>query len=458
MKKAIVGVAVAAAVVAAVAAVLILRDQGEEKTHAFEFKRATAVSSQTSNDAPPFAVNEWPQWRGPYRDGVSRDKGLLKEWPADGPPQLWTAKGLGNGMSSVAVAEGRILTLGRRGGDKVFLIALNVDTGEELWSTPIQSDDKPTATPTIDGDHVFAITYNGALVCAEIASGKVEWKKDLATDFGGSLPQWGFSESPLIDGDRVVCTPGAKDALMVALDKKTGKTQWTMTEPNELSGHGRGGAGYSSIVISHGAGVKQYVQLYGRGVIGVSAADGSLLWAYTRIANDVANIPTPIVHDDYVFAATGYQAGAALLRLEPTESGVKANEVYFRPGRKMQNHHGGMVLVGEHLYFGHGHSNGLPICVQLLTGEISWGPERGPGTGSAAVTCADGNLYFRYENGVMALIEATPKEYRLKASFQLPSHLAESWSHPVICGGRLYLRDQDVLMCYDLRDRSTASN
>jgi outer membrane protein assembly factor BamB len=279
------------------------------------------------------------------------------------------------------------------------------------------------------------------------------WKKSFTTDFGGQAPNWGYSESPLVDGDVVVCTPGADEALVVALDKSTGETLWRTKAPDEMQSNGHGGAGYSSIVIGHGAGIRQYVQLVGNGVIGISTADGSPLWGYDRIANGVANIPTPIVHEDYVFASTGYGAGAALLRLEPTASGVKVNEVYFHPGNKVQNHHGGMVLVDGHVYLGHGHNQGRPMCIELLTGKIKWGPVRGPGTDSAAVLYADGHLYFRYQNAVMALIEATPEAYRLKASFTLPSHLDNSWPHPVISDGRLYLRDQDVLLCYDLSAR-----
>jgi outer membrane protein assembly factor BamB len=277
------------------------------------------------------------------------------------------------------------------------------------------------------------------------------WQKDFVADFGSEVPQWGYSESPLVDGDVVVCTPGANAALLVALDKASGETVWKTPLPSEMRGQGHQGAGYSSIVVSHGAGVRHYVQLFGDGLIGVSPADGTPLWGYNRIANGVANIPTPIVHEDYVFASTGYGAGAALVRLEATDSGVKVNEVYFQPGNKMQNHHGGMVLVDGHVYFGHGHNQGLPMCVEFLTGRVAWGPKRGPGADSAAVVYADGNLYYRYQNAVMALVEATPEEYRLKGSFKLPSHLDNSWSHPVISGGRLYLRDQDVLMCYDLQ-------
>ncbi len=441
-----------------VAAVIYVASKSQQ--HAFSFSTTAVAASAVAEraDAPVESpvTKDWPQWRGPNRDAVSTETGLLKDWPDDGPPLLWTAKGLGRGMSSVSVADGRIFTMGNRGG-KVHLIALDAEKGEKIWSSPLEADGDPNGTPTIDGEHAFAVTYNGALVCAETTTGRVLWQKDFLKDFGGKVPTWGYSESPLVDGDLVVCTPVRERALIVALNKTTGETVWKTTAPAEMQGQGHGGAGYSSIVIGQGAGVRQYVQLVGNGVIGVSPADGTPLWGYNRIANDVANIPTPIVHEDYVFTSTGYGAGAALLRLEPSANGVKVNEVYFHRGNRMQNHHGGMVLVDGYVYFGHGQNQGLPTCVELLTGKIAWGPVRGPGEESAAVLYADGHLYFRYQNAVMALIEATPQAYRLKASFELPSHLDNSWPHPVIANGRLYLRDQDVLMCYDLRSKTNAT-
>ncbi len=261
---------------------------------------------------------------------------------------------------------------------------------------------------------------------------------------------WGYSESPLVDGEKLVCTPGAEDAMIVALDKKTGATIWKGKAPADLGSNGLDGAGYSSIMISHGAGVKQYVQMVGRGLVSFRAEDGKFLWNYNRIANHTANIPTPVVKDDYVFASTGYQAGAALLKLKPEGDGVAAHEVYFLPGNKVQNHHGGMVMIGEYIYMGNGHNNGFPICLDWKTGKIAWNGGRGPGSGSAAVVEADGELYFRYQNGVMALIEATPEKYHLLSKFMLPTHNAESWPHPVIVDHCLYLRDQDNLLCYDI--------
>jgi hypothetical protein len=222
----------------------------------------------------------------------------------------------------------------------------------------------------------------------------------------------------------------------------------------DVGAAGRDGAGYSSIVISNAGGVKQYVTLVGRGVIGVRAQDGKFLWAYNRIANTTANIPTPIVTGDYVFCASGYGTGAALLHLKRQGDGFQVEEKYFHPGKVMQNHHGGMVLVGQHVYFGSGHNNGLPMCVELASGEVAWGGrERGPGNGSAAITYADGHLVFRYQSGEVALIEATPVAFRLKGFFK-PQHVeGPSWAHPVVIGGKLYLREQDVLMCYDVKAR-----
>jgi outer membrane protein assembly factor BamB len=281
----------------------------------------------------------------------------------------------------------------------------------------------------------------------------VIWQKNYGRDFGGQMmSSWGYSESPLVDGDRLICTPGAQSAMLAALDKRTGRVIWQTAMPSGLGGNGTDGAAYSSVVISNGGGVKQYVQLVGRGVIGVSAADGKLLWHYIRVANGTANCPTPVVSGDYVFTSTGYDAGAALLKLEGAGGGrVRAREVRFFESREVQNHHGGMVLVGDYLYLGHGHNNGLPLCLHLPSGREMWRPGRGPGEGSAAVSYADGHLYFRYENGIMALIEANPEEYRLKGSFTIASRIDNSWPHPVIAGGCLYLRDQDVLLCYDVR-------
>jgi outer membrane protein assembly factor BamB len=401
------------------------------------------------------AGNEWPQWRGPNRNAISPDTGLLKKWSEGGPALAWKASGVGAGFSSVAVAGGRIFTIGDKGSDQ-FVFALSQADGKMLWSAklgPGWSDEfaGPRGTPTVDGDALYAIGTEGDLVCLDAASGKERWRKNLPTEYGGRMMSvWKYSESPLVDGSKLVFTPGGPDAAMVAVDKKTGKEIWRARVPG-LGPRGKDGAAYSSIVVSEAAGVRQYVQLLGRGVVGIGAADGKFLWGYNRVANDVANISTPITQGDFVFTSTGYQTGAALLKISKSADGLKADEVYWLDSRTFQNHHGGFVLVGGYIYSGHGHNRGFPICIELSTGKIVWGGDiRNGGAGSAAVAFADGNLYFRYQNGTVKLIQASPGGYQENGSFEIPGANL-SWSHPVIIGGKLYLREQDTLYAYNVK-------
>lgn len=399
--------------------------------------------------------NDWPQWRGEQRDGQSSAEGLLTEWPSGGPRLLWTVKGLGAGYSSLSISGGRIFSLGDIGGAQ-YLIARNLDDGRELWKTrfgPAWSDryGGPRSTPTVSGNRVYGLGTDSDLICADIADGRIVWRKNLKSDFGGFMSTiWKFSESPLIDGDKVIVTPGANSAALVALDKSSGREIWRTRIP-DLGPKGKDGAAYSSVVVSRAAGVRQYVQLLGKGVIGVDTETGRFLWGYNRVANDVANIATPIIDGDYVFSSTGYGTGSALIKIERNPEGnLEAREVYFLEGRTLQNHHGGLILHQGYLYTGTGHNKGFPVCVKLESGEVAWGPERNKGGGSAAISYADGHLYFRYQNGVMMLIEATPEGYREKGSFTIPNVAQFSWSHPVISEGRLYLREQDELHCYDI--------
>ncbi|MCA9069068.1 MAG: PQQ-binding-like beta-propeller repeat protein [Planctomycetaceae bacterium] len=398
--------------------------------------------------------SDWPSWRGPNRDGISTETGLLDSWPKDGPKLLWRVdKVLGNGYSSVAIADGKIFTIGKRGRD-AELIALNLQDGKELWTSRVGGGN-PNCTPTVDGDLVYALGRDGDLVCCDTDTGDEVWRKNYRNDFGGKMMSgWGYSESPLIDGDHLICTPGAQDAIMAALDKKTGEVIWKTAMPQNVGNRGKEGAAYSSVVISNAGGVKQYVQLTGRGVISADAKTGKLLWGYNKIANGTANIPTPITEGDHVFCSSGYgDGGTALLKLTRSGDRFKAEEVYYRRGGDMQNHHGGMILLDGHVYMGHGHNRGLPACLNLRSGEFDWGPERGAGGGSAAIIYADGDLIFRYEDGVVALIEATPKGYNLKSQFKLPTNNDRSWPHPVIAGKKLYLRDGGDLHCYDIAER-----
>jgi outer membrane protein assembly factor BamB len=402
------------------------------------------------------AAGDWPQWRGPRRDGVSTETNLLTSWPQGGPPKLWTANGLGGGFSSVSIAGGRIFTMGDR-RDGQYVIGLEEATGKEAWATRVgtRHDDEyagPRGTPTTDGELLYAVTTGGDVVCLETATGRERWRRSMTRDFGGRMmSQWMFAESPLVDGDRLLVTPGASNAAIVALDKRTGKDIWRAAVPR-IGSNGADGAGYSSIVISNGGGVKQYIQLMGRGIVSIRASDGWFMWGYNRVANDIANISTPVVKDDFVFASTGYDTGAALLQLAAAPEGrVTATEKYFLDGRTLQNHHGGFVLIDGVVYGGHGQSNGFPFAMDLATGRMLWERARGAGSGSAAVTAADGRLYFRYQDGTMALIGANPKAYQLISSFPIPSVRNPSWSHPVIADGRLYLREQDALHVYSIK-------
>jgi outer membrane protein assembly factor BamB len=412
------------------------------------------AADAAKNNSLASAGPSWPQWRGPNRDGISSETGLLRSWPEEGPKLVWQVEGMGKGMSSVAVANGKIYTLGQIKGD-TNLVAVDQATGKQLWTLPV-GPGQPNCTPTIDGELAFALGREGDLVCCNAETGKEIWRKNFGKDFGGKMMSgWGYSESPLVDGDRLICTPGAPDAEIMALNKRTGDVIWKSAAPSDWGGtRGKEGAAYSSIVVSNGAGVKQYVQLTGRGIVSVAADDGRVLWTYNKVANGTANIPTPIVIDDYIFCSSGYGTGAALLQLSKEGSGVVADEKYFLKADEMQNHHGGMVRVGDYIYCGHGHNNGFPWCVEWKTGKRMWPQTRGAGEGSAAVLYADGLLFFRYENGEMALIEADPKEYKLVSHFKLASVKGRSWPHPVIVDGKLYIRDQDSLLCYDVRSKS----
>lgn len=401
----------------------------------------------------PSEANDWYQWRGPNRDGISSEKGLADRWPEEGPPIAFQSKGLGSGMASVAIADGKLCTIGNIEGT-THLICLNPRDGSPIWKTPFTPDKgAANGTPTIDvaTGLVYGLSFDGVLVCCRLENGELVWKKSFPGDFQGKMESvWGYSESPLVDGERLLCTPGGKDAMVVCLDKKTGGTLWKGKAPaGKLRGND--GAGYSSVVISNAAGRKQYVQLIGHGIVSYDAATGELLWNYDRVANTTANIPTPIIKDDFVFCSTGYDdGGTALLQVQKAGRGLNAKEVYYKNSKELQNHHGGMVMVGDYVYMGHGHNNGFPACVEWRTGKDRWEKGRGAGSGSAAILYADQKLFFRYQDGVMAMIDSDTKKYKLLSKFKLATHNGESWPHPVIVDGVLYIRDQDDLVAYRL--------
>jgi outer membrane protein assembly factor BamB len=423
------------------------------------FVLLTTLAVLVLTSAPPAAAADWPQWRGPERNGISPESGLLPEWPAGGPPLAWRSRGVGVGYSSLAVVGDRIFTMGDL-DDGQYAMAVSARDGGLVWKTRLgpRFEDRrggPRSTPNVDGDRLYVMTTEGVLVCLDSADGRERWRRSLPDDFDGYLMKamgsydWRFSESPLVDGDRVVVTPGHIRALMVALDKRSGEEIWR-TQGRRLGPVGSDGAAYSSAVVSEAAGVRQYVQLVGRGLIGVAAETGELLWGYNRVASDIANIATPVVHGDYVFSSTGYGTGAALVKIVRQDDGLAAEEVYFLEADTLQNHHGGLILDQGTIFTGTGHNKGFPIAVKFLTGEVLWGPQRTEGHDSAAVSYADGRLYFRYQDGRMLLVEASPEAYRERGTFVIPDIEKESWSHPVIAHGKLFLREQDHLFCYDI--------
>jgi outer membrane protein assembly factor BamB len=392
---------------------------------------------------------DWPQWQGPERNGFSKETGLLKAWPKEGPPLVWKATGCGAGFVTPSVAAGRVFTMGNLDSTE-YVICLRDKDGTHLWKTaigPVRSEGSgypgPRSTPTIDGDRVYALGLNGDLVCLGALDGKEKWRKDLVKDFGGEPGGWGYSESPLVDGDRVLITPGGKKASIVAFDKVKGTLIWkAKTEGTKQGDH----AAYSSIIAATVDGQRQYIQFMSRGVVGIEAETGKYLWRYNNPANGTANISTPIYHDHYVFASSSYNTGGGLAKLTRDGGKIDAVEVYFNS--EMENHHGGMVLVDGYVY---GEADGRLSCLNFLTGEIV---RESSTAGKGSVAYADSCLYYRNEGGRIFLIDANPNKLAQHGAFQQPERSKRpAWAHPVVANGRLYIGDQDILFCYDVKQK-----
>jgi outer membrane protein assembly factor BamB len=528
---------------------------------------------------------DWPQWQGPNRTAISPETGLLQQWPAEGPPLKWRNDNLGGGYGAPAIAGGRIYGMSRRGDNEVVW-ALSEGDGKELWATEIgtppeggmrQGIEGPGCTPTVDGERMFVLGYSGELACLTTADGKVVWKRSLIKDFGGHLPTWRYNESPLIDGDKLICTPGGNDATLVALNKLTGDVVWKSVLPGhtddskgpdlmattpalaaldknvdkEIStaemetaeaviaeldknkdgkleeaemgpaqggenrrrgrrGGGvmrslkihagwdadengviddgeiknsvvalkkldvnsdgkltpdevgerfqspkRSGAGYASAIAIECEGVRQYVQLTANALVGVAASDGKFLWRYDKPANrNGINCSSPIYVDGTVFAASAYGAGGGRAKLVKDGSGgFRAEEMWF--SKEMENQHGGMLVTDGCLYGANGgNEGGYLICLDFNTGEILWNEDdrdkRRVKKGSLAM--AGGRIYYRTEEGIVLLIEPNRERYIERGRFEQPDRTSKpAWSHPVIANGKLYIRDQDILFCYDVK-------
>jgi outer membrane protein assembly factor BamB len=421
------------------------------------------------------ASADWPQWQGPDRNAISSAKGLLQQWPEGGPPLAWKITGLGGGDSAPSIADGKLFGMSNRGDEEVVWALAEAD-GQEIWVKPLgpavdqrmpQSKEGPGGTPTVDGEFLYVLGMGGRAVCLRVANGDIVWERNLTEDFGGQVPMWSYRESPLVDGDKVIYTPGGPEATIVALNKLTGENIWTSQLPKPEGeaeappaeerpgrrGRGRGpgsGAAYSSAIAIDLDGQRQYVQLTAKTLMGVSADDGKFLWRYDAPANAMGiNCSTPIFHDGQIFAASAYGAGGGAVKLVKDAAGAyEAEEVYFT--QSMQNHHGGMIVHEGCLYGANGgNGGGMLLCLDFLTGDILWRERPVP---KGAIAFADGRLYYRTEDGAVLLIEPNREKYVERGRFEQPDRSeAPAWSHPVIANGKLYIRDQDVLFCYDVQ-------
>jgi len=392
--------------------------------------------------APLFAQTggkDWPQWHGPDRNNLSTETGLLKQWPTGGPKVVWAIKGLGPGYGSLAIKGDKIYVQGVKDG-KSTVFALDRASGRPAWNAPLSralDQDRgggPRGTPTVESELLYALTEEGQLAAVRLKDASVAWSRNILKDFGGSNPHWLISESPLIDGDKLVVTPGGRKAGIVALEKTSGKEIWR----SDLSDS----AGYASCIAADIQGVRTYMTLTAQAGVGVRASDGKQMWSYTKPANGTANCTTPLYVDNKVFYTSAYGTGCGMMRLTRQGDVVNAQEAYFN--REMQNHHGGVVYLNGNVY---GFSNGILTCMDLTTGASKW-KVRSVGKGS--LTYADGMLYLLGEDNTVGLADANPAEYAEKSRFSIEDQGRPSWAHPVVCGGRLYIRNQSTLTCYNI--------
>lgn len=403
---------------------------------------------------------DWPQWRGPNRDGISPETGLLKSWPKDGPKLLWQADLGGAGYASPVIVGDRLYITAAEDdvkGFKEFAVCLNTKDGSRVWKQQLPSGEGgystdwgsgPRGTPTADGDYLYTLGARGDVSCLKTADGTQIWSVNLVKEFNGGIPGWGYSESVLIDGDKLICTPGGNQGTLLALDKKTGKKLWQSSELKD-------GAGYASVVAVDVGGTRQYITQTASAAVGVRAEDGKLLWRVAQLRRAVAVIPTPVVDGNLAFFTSGYGAGCELIKIEVSDTGdFKATPVYTR-NQVLANHHGGIIRMGDHIY-GHSDTGNRWVCIDYkedATDPVSFHAKFDKGS----VVAAEGLLYlYGQSKGTVALVEAGPKGWVEKGRLEIPQkskfprRSGLIWTHPVIAGGKLYLRDHELLFCYDI--------
>jgi len=393
------------------------------------------------------SADDWPQWRGPNRDGISRETGLLQAWPSAGPKRVWLSRDIGIGYSAPVVAGGKIFIMGTKDG-KEQLFAKEAKGGKTLWTAPLGGilsnnwGDGPRGAATVDGDKVYALGAKGGLICANVGDGKVNWRVEMVKDLGGKVPGWGYTESVLVDGDYVICTPGGKRGTLAAIDKKTGEVIWRSSDWTD-------GAQYASVVPAELNGQRQFIQLTQKTLAGVSARDGSVLWR-NAWSGRTAVIPTPIVRKNEVYISSGYGAGCRKITIGDAH---KVTEDYSN--KNIKNHHGGVLLLDGHLY---GYSDGRGwTCQNLKSGDVVWDSKK---LGKGCVFYADNRLYCLEESsGQVALAAADTggwKEhgrFKLEPQTELRKRSGRIWTHPVVANGVMYLRDQELLFAFDVKAR-----
>ena len=395
---------------------------------------------------------DWPQWRGPSRDGISKETGLLKEWPEGGPKLLWKASSIGNGYATPSVVGDRIYLLANEGLENEYVLALKTQDGQQVWSTRLGNVGKPKqdpnfpaarSTPTVEGEFLYAMSSDGDLVCLNVASGKVLWRKNVQLEFGGKPGTWAYAESPLIDGDTLFCSPGGSQATLLALNKKSGELLWKCALPEADE------AAYASAIVVDIGGIKQYVQLLQKGLVGVDAKSGKFLWRYSKpVSIYNANIPSPLASDGYIFVGSAGTGGGAA-KINVKDGVFQADQVYF--GSKMPTSIGGVIKVGDFLY---GTTATTMQCIEFATGVIKWDNRA---LGAASLCYADGRLYLHGENGMVALVEPSSESYIEKGRFTPPDQpkrlnaMEKAWAYPVVANGCLYIRDHNMLWCYRIK-------
>lgn len=384
---------------------------------------------------------DWPQWRGLNRDGKSLETGLRKEWPAGGLRPLWVAEGLGKGYSTVAVAGGFVYATGMVGEDHEGVLSAFDLAGNLKWRTPYGPEwhkryPGTRSTPTVDDNRVYVLTGMGRLVCLDAKTGTMQWSEDVAGTFGGEAPVCGFAESVLTYENKVICTPGGEDAGLVALEKTTGRTIWTSKGFSEQSA-------YCSPILVERGGKRLVVTITARHVVGLDPESGDLVWRQPQDpeAKDPNHSVTPVYQEGCIYITSGHGKGGQMLELSPDGQRVSQKWV----DRTLNCLHGGVVLIDGYIYGTN--LKGKWTCLDLDSGEVIYEAE---GVGMGSVAYADGMLYCYGQKGTLGLARASPKGYRLISSVKVTYGKGQHWAHPVISGGRLYIRHGDVLAAYDI--------